>query len=60
MTASKLTGGAVVGEERNIWRGRSTPRVWTFDVSGTLLERAAGAGESPVGDGLDSLRALFA
>jgi hypothetical protein len=51
MTASKLTGGAVVGEERNIWRGRSTPRVWTFDVSGTLLERAAGAGESPVGGG---------
>ena len=54
MTASKLTGGAVVGEERNIWRGRSTPRVWTCDVSGTLLERAAGAGESPVGDGVGS------
>ena len=27
MTASKLTGGAVVGEERNVWRGRLTPRV---------------------------------
>jgi hypothetical protein len=27
MTASKPTGGAVVGEERTIWRGRSTLRV---------------------------------
>ena len=51
MTASKPTGGAVVGEERTIRRGRSTPRAAGFGVSGTLLERVAGAGESPVGDG---------
>ena len=52
--ANELVGAAVLGEERLHWRGRPTPRCVVCHVSRTPLERAAGEGESPVGDGVTS------
>ena len=39
------------GVERDAVEGAADALAWDSAVSRTLLERAAGAGESPVGDG---------